>query len=165
MWSLSLPPLITRRSERSPRTRLLRAHPLKSALMFPMWRSSPNKILLKQLKSITLSARTLPEQDVFKQLFSRSQGNKHVWPHFRLHIWHEWMQKAELFNRVPHTNFDEKTRTLRLRNSARAKINKIVDRVEIKVESLRSYRQVRVSNIHNTCSKPKRRLFRNYLEI
>lgn len=43
MWSLSLPPLITRRSERSPRTRLLRVHPLKSALMFPMWRWSPKQ--------------------------------------------------------------------------------------------------------------------------
>lgn len=45
MWSLSLPPLITSTSQCSPRTRLLRAHSLKSALMFWIWRLAQNKFV------------------------------------------------------------------------------------------------------------------------
>lgn len=50
------------------------------------------QIPLKQLKSIT-SPPALPERDVLKQLFSCSQENKHICPHFKLHMLHEWMQK------------------------------------------------------------------------
>lgn len=53
MCSLSLPPLITSTSQCSPRTRLLRAHPLKSALMLRMRRPFSKQICRRQLKSIT----------------------------------------------------------------------------------------------------------------
>lgn len=53
MCSLSLPPLITGTSQCSPRTRLLRAHPLKSALMLRMRRPFSKQICRRQLKSIT----------------------------------------------------------------------------------------------------------------
>lgn len=58
--SLSLPPLITGASLGSPRTRLLRAHPLKYALMLRMRRLFSKQICRRQLKSITSQTAPAP---------------------------------------------------------------------------------------------------------